>query len=82
MDRKVVFGYPCGGSVTISFHASCLRLLQHEREKPERERLLLRMLHASGLYVGDNRMVLAEAALERKDANWLPQVTRHRARPR
>jgi hypothetical protein len=45
----------------------------HEMEKPPRERLLLSVLHASGLYVGDNRMVLTERMLER-DANWLLQV--------
>jgi hypothetical protein len=72
-DRKVVFGYPVGGSVTLPFHASCLRLVQHEIVKPEKERLLTRMMHASGLYVGDNRMVLAEAMLE-KESNWLLQV--------
>lgn len=73
-DRKVVFGYPCGGSVTLPFHASCLRLVEYEKSKPEGERNLTRMLHASGLYVGDNRMVLAEAMLEKPEANWLLQV--------
>lgn len=73
-DRKVVFGYPCGGSVTVPFHASCLRMVTHERDKPERDRLLLRMAHASGLYVGDNRMVLAENMLDRPEANWLLQI--------
>lgn len=73
LDRKVVFGYPCGGSVTVPFHASCLRLLAHELVKPERERVLARMCHASGLYVGDNRMTLTENMLE-KEANWLLQV--------
>jgi hypothetical protein len=71
--RKVVFGYPVGGSVTLPFHASCLRLVQYEQGKAEKDRLLTRMMHASGLYVGDNRMVLAEAMLE-KEADWLMQV--------
>lgn len=108
MDRKVVFGYPCGGSVTIPFHASCLRLLGHELSKPSRETLVIcgqpatglvatpssamairvlgtpsetgemrhlaSMQHASGLYVGDNRMVLAENMLDAMQANWLLQV--------
>jgi hypothetical protein len=72
-DRKVVFGYPAGGSVTVPFHASCLRLLGYELAKPDRERLLSKMLHASGLYVGDNRMILAEKMLD-SEANWLLQV--------
>lgn len=69
----MVFGYPVGGSVTLPFHASCLRLVHHEIQRPARERLLARMMHASGLYVGDNRMVLAERMLE-TEANWLLQV--------
>lgn len=70
----MVFGYPCGGSVTVPFHASCLKLVQYEVQKPERGRLLTRMMHASGLYVGDNRMVLAEQMLEKEESNWLLQV--------
>src|SRR3990167_8353525 len=72
-DRRVVFGYPCGGSVTVPFHASCLRLLGHELRKPPREQLLVRMVHASGLYVGDNRMTLAGNMLD-LEANWLLQI--------
>lgn len=69
----MVFGYPCGGSVTVPFHASCLRLLGHELRKPDKDRLLVRMVHASGLYVGDNRMTLVDNMLE-LEANWLLQV--------
>lgn len=72
-DRKVLFGYPCGGSVTVPFHASCLRLVAHELQKPENERLLTKMAHASGLYVGDNRQTLVDNMLE-SEANWLLQV--------
>lgn len=71
--RKVVLAYPCGGSVTVPFHASVLRLLWHEARKPEEERLLTRVCHASGLYVADNRQVLVERFLE-TDADWLLQV--------
>jgi hypothetical protein len=70
----VVVGYPCGGSVTVPFHASCLRLVEYEKGKAEKDRHLTRMLHASGLYVGDNRMVLAEAMLDKPEANWLLQI--------
>jgi len=59
--------------VTLPFHASCLRLLGYELAKPEKERLLAKMMHASGLYVGDNRMVLADKMLG-GEANWLLQV--------
>jgi hypothetical protein len=72
-DRKVVLGYPCGGSVTVPFHASCLRMLGYEFAKPEKDRLLVKMMHASGLYVGDNRMTLVDNMLE-GEANWLLQV--------
>lgn len=57
----------------MPFHASCLRLLGYEMTKPDRERLLVKMLHASGLYVGDNRMVLVDKLLD-SEANWLLQV--------
>src|SRR5262245_6498306 len=30
----VLFGYPVGGSVTLAFHASCLRLVEYECSKP------------------------------------------------
>lgn len=106
-DRKVLFGYPCGGSVTVPFHASCLQLLAHELSKPSRETMIIggkslpglvqstatiealkilnpaqgdamrhlsKMQHASGLYVGNNRMALAEQLMDEVDANWLLQV--------
>jgi len=73
-DRKVLFGYPCGGSVTVPFHASCLRLLRHELEKGRRDALLGKMEHASGLYVGNNRMTLTEELMDETEANWLLQI--------
>ena len=104
-DRKVLFGYPCGGSVTVPFHASCLRMLAHELSKPSREALVLpgqsgqvkfngmsggiklvdygpdvpmrhlaKMEHASGLYVGNNRMTLTEELIDETPANWLLQI--------
>lgn len=109
MDQKVLFGYPCGGSVTLPFHSSCLSLLGHELSKPSKEALVIKgtaepgivqsratmeairvlspptngdgemrnlakVEHASGLYVGDNRMTLAETLMDETGANWLLQV--------
>lgn len=71
---KVVMGYPVGGSVTLPFHASVLRLLGHELGKEPDVRLLRRINHVSGLYVGDNRTLLAQRFLEMDDAEWLLQV--------
>jgi GT2 family glycosyltransferase len=70
---KVVLGYPVGFNVTLPFHASVLRLQQYEWEKPERDRLLAKVTHASGLYVADNRTLLAQKFLE-TDCEWLWQV--------
>lgn len=70
---KVVVGYPVGGSVTLPFHASMLRMVTYELRKPERERLLGRVTHTSGLYVGDNRTLLAQQFLK-TGAEWLLQI--------
>jgi hypothetical protein len=70
----VVFGYPVGGSVTLPFHASCLRLLGYELAKPERQRLLAQMTHSAGLYVADNRTMLTERFDDRGSPEWLLQV--------
>lgn len=70
---KVVVGYPVGGSVTLPFHASMLQLLAYEIDKPDHERLLGKINHTQGLYVGDNRNMLAQTFL-RTDADWLLQI--------
>ena len=74
--QKVVIGYPCGGSVTVPFHASCLRLLKYELTKPDSLRLLGQMTHTSGLYVADNRTLLAQRFMEAapEEADWLLQI--------
>jgi hypothetical protein len=72
---KVVVGYPVGGSVTLGFHASMMQLLQYEMPKPFNRRLLAKVTHSQGLYVADNRMLIAErfmAASERPE--WLVMV--------
>lgn len=71
---RVVFAYPVGGSVTLPFHASCLRLLGYELAKPEKSRLLAQMTHSAGLYVGDNRTMLTERFDDRGSPEWLLQV--------
>jgi hypothetical protein len=70
--QKVVVGYPVGGSVTLPFHASMLRLLAYEYSKGD-ERLLAKITHTSGLYVADNRTMLAQQFLA-TPADWLWQV--------
>lgn len=70
---KVVLGYPVGGSVTLPFHVSVMQLLAYEIAKPDRERLLGKITHTSGLYVGDNRTMLAQRFME-TDAEWLLQI--------
>jgi hypothetical protein len=69
---KVVVGYPVGGSVTLGFHASMLRLLGYELQKGP-TRLLSKIEHSQGLYVGDNRTLLVERFLE-MEAEWLLQI--------
>jgi hypothetical protein len=70
---KVVIGYPAGGSVTLAFHASMLRLFGYEMAKEEQDRLLAKVNHTQGLYVGDNRQMLAEKFMA-GDADWLLQI--------
>lgn len=69
---KVVVGYPVGGSVTLAFHASMLKLLGYEIEKGDK-RLLSKIMHTQGLYVGDNRTLLVQRFLS-TEAEWLLQV--------
>lgn len=69
---KVVLGYPVGGSVTLAFHASCLKLLGYELQKGDR-RLLSKITHSQGLYVSDNRTLLMQRFLA-TDSLWLCMV--------
>lgn len=71
--QKVVVGYPVGGSVTLGFHASMLKLLGYEIGKPAHKRLLGKITHTQGLYVADNRTMLVQRFLE-TDADWLLQI--------
>jgi len=72
-NPKVVVGYPVGGSVTLGFHASMLKLLGYELQKPFSRRLLAKIQHTQGLYVADNRTMLVQRFLE-TDADWLLQI--------
>lgn len=65
-------GYPVGGSVTLPFHASMIRMLVYELEK-KTGRLLAKAQHVSSLYVADNRTLLAQQFLETR-ADWLLQI--------
>lgn len=70
---KVVLGYPVGNSNVHAFTASLLKLLAYELAKPDDERLLSKITHSQGLYVGDNRQVLAERFFE-SNGDWLLQI--------
>lgn len=72
-NAPVVVGYPVGGSVTLAFHASMLKLLGYEIAKPESQRLLATITHTQGLYVADNRNLLIQRFLD-KGAEWLLQI--------
>lgn len=65
--------YPVGFNVTLPFHASVIRLLDYEMAKPLSQRLLRKVTHAAGLYVADNRTLLAQRLLD-TDAEWLWMV--------
>ncbi len=69
---KVVVGFPAGGSVTVPFHASIVRMVAYEMAKGDRC-LLGQHTHASGLYVEDNRQVLAQRFLA-SPYDWLLQI--------
>jgi hypothetical protein len=72
---KVVIGYPVGGSVTLAFHVSMLRLLGYDYEKPVRERVICQMTHSQGLYVADNRTLLVQRLLaDPRRPDWLLQI--------
>lgn len=73
MRGKVDIGFPVGCSVTLPFHSSMMRLLQYELGKPERLRRLVRVTHASSLYVADNRTLLVQQFLG-GGSEWLLQV--------
>lgn len=72
-EQKIAFAYPVGGSVTLPFHASVIRMLWHEAQKGDAGRLLARIFHVSGLYVGDNRHAIVERFLT-MGVDWLLQV--------
>ena len=63
---EVVIGYPVGGSATIPFVTSLNKLMQHEFAIPEQERMITRIIPASGLYVSKNRNKITQAVLGRR----------------
>ena len=70
---RVVLGYPIGFSETEPFALSVRRVSSYEQMKPDAERLLAGVTAAPGLYVEDNRNLLAEHTL-RLGAEWNWQV--------
>jgi hypothetical protein len=71
---KIIIGYPVGGSVTLPFHVSMLRLVGYELQKPKGRRLLSAVEHTQGLYVAENRNVLAQQFVAKAGATWLLQI--------
>ncbi len=70
---KVVVGYPAGGSITVPFSVSRERLFFYEVQKDPAQRLLAAAPYVSGLYIANNRNILAKALLK-TDAEWMLQI--------
>lgn len=68
--KGVFFGFPTGGLVHLPFALSLVRVVAHELSKPASERLVARVAHAAGLYVGQNRGTLVKEFLA-TDLDWL-----------
>ena len=71
---RVVIGYPCGGSVTVPFCRSLLRLAANLAMRKERERTVTRIFEAQGLYVSQNRNTLVKDFLKNGNEEWLMQI--------
>lgn len=71
---RVVIGYPCGGSVTVPFCRSLIRLAASLSMKKERERVVTRIFEAQGLYVSQNRNTLVKDFLKNGTEEWLMQI--------
>lgn len=72
LQPRVALGYPAGGSVTMAFHESVLRLQLYELAKPQP--LLWHRLPQQGLYVGLNRNRIAQKFWKETAADWLLQI--------
>lgn len=71
---RVVIGYPVGGSATIPFVTSLNKLMQHEFAIPEQERMITRIIPASGLYVSKNRNKITRQFLDGGNEEWLLMI--------
>jgi hypothetical protein len=72
-QSKVLLAFPVGGSVTLPFHLSLMKLVGYEFAKPTADRHLLNIAHASSLYVSDNRTLNTRKFLE-MDIEWMLQI--------
>lgn len=72
-NTKVVLGYPAGGSITVPFSVSRERLMFYEMQKDPEARLLAAAPYVSGLYIANNRNILAKALLK-TEYEWLLQI--------
>jgi hypothetical protein len=71
--EKVVVGYPAGGSITVPFSVSRERLMLYEMQKEPDGRLLAAAPYVSGLYIANNRNILAKSLLA-TPYEWLLQI--------
>lgn len=71
---RVVIGYPCGGSVTVPFCRSLIRLSAATGLKKERHRMLTRIFEVQGLYVSQNRNQIVKDFLKNGNEEWLLQI--------
>lgn len=72
--ERVAFGFPAGGSVTVPFAMSLVGMIADNMEKPDNERMLTRVIPASGLYVAKNRNTIVKGFLKGGTEEWLLQV--------
>lgn len=71
---RVVIGYPCGGSVTVPFCRSLIRLSANLAMRKERERTVTRIFEVQGLYVSQNRNAIVKDFLKGGNEEWLMQI--------
>lgn len=71
---RVVVAYPCGGSVTVPFCRSLIRLAASRVMKKERDRIVTRIFEVQGLYVSQNRNQIVKDFLKNGTEEWLLQI--------
>jgi hypothetical protein len=71
---RVVIAYPCGGSVTVPFMKSMVRLSVKLMERAEDQRNVTRVFECQSLYVSQNRNRAVRDFLANGNEEWLLQI--------